>query len=183
VKATGTVQALASFDGAKGKLPGTGVTFDASGNLFGTTDPGGANNLGVVWELAKGSNTITPYASFTGPTGTNPTGAARPFGQVVFDSNGNMFGTTVGGGSFNQYGTVWEIKARTQTITTLATFQNGSTGSSPLAGVAIDSMGDLFGTAVSSSAEGTSTSWTHWAEPTATARFGSFPRGATHSSC
>ena len=61
----GGLTAVGSFDGTNGSLPFAGVTFDANGNLFGTAG-GGASGLGTVWELAKGSSTITPLASFNG---------------------------------------------------------------------------------------------------------------------
>jgi uncharacterized repeat protein (TIGR03803 family) len=93
--------ALASFNGANGAHPSGGGALDANGNLFGTASEGGANGDGTVWELAKGSGTITPLASFNGPNGANPLG-------VALDANGNLFGTAEGGGSSN-LGTVWVL--------------------------------------------------------------------------
>ena len=57
-----------------------------------------------MWELAKGSGTITPLDSFNGTNGANP------IGDVTFDANGNLFGTAFGGGASN-VGTVWELAA------------------------------------------------------------------------
>jgi hypothetical protein len=55
-----------------------------------------------VWELAKGSSTITPLASFSGTNG------AGPLAGVTFDANGNLFGTTELGGTSDN-GAVWEL--------------------------------------------------------------------------
>jgi uncharacterized repeat protein (TIGR03803 family) len=101
--------ALAPFNGTNGVQPVGGVTFDANGNLFGTATVGGASNNGTVWELAKGSSTITPLASFNGTNG------ASPQAGVTFDANGNLFSTAEFGGAgfngtpFSGNGTVWEL--------------------------------------------------------------------------
>jgi uncharacterized repeat protein (TIGR03803 family) len=131
--------ALDSFNGTNGSHPFAGVTFDANGNLFGTASVGGASGNGTVWELAQGSSTITPLASF------NLTNGSSPFAGVTFDANGNLFGTTTGGGASN-FGTVWELAQGSSTITPLASF-NGTNGGRPLAGVTFDANGNLFGTA------------------------------------
>ena len=65
---------------------------DGSGNLYGTTDGGGANGDGKVFEVAKGSGTITTLASFNGTNG------AEPYSGVIMDSSGNLYGTTYSGG-------------------------------------------------------------------------------------
>ncbi len=66
---------------------------DSSGNLYGTTDEGGADNDGTVFELAKGSGTITTLASFNGSNGENPVAG------LIMDSSGNLYGTTAYGGA------------------------------------------------------------------------------------
>ena len=77
---------------------------DAQGNLFGTTNQGGVNDSGSVWELPVGSSSLTTVAAFNGSNGANPF-----YGGVTFDANGNLFGTTVNGGT-SGLGTVWEIQ-------------------------------------------------------------------------
>ena len=133
-----TITTLASFNGTNGEYPYGSVVVDSSGNLFGTTDMGGARNEGTVFEIAAGSTTITTLASFNGTNG------AYPHSGVVEDSSGNLFGTADEGGAAG-YGTVFEIAAGTGTITTLASF-NGTNGAYPNAGVVEDSSGNLFGT-------------------------------------
>jgi uncharacterized repeat protein (TIGR03803 family) len=150
-KGSGTITPLASFNGTNGNAPLAGVIFDANGNLFGTAGSGGTSNAGTVWELAKGSSTITPLASFNGTNGATPTGS------VTFDANGNLFGTARFAGASNA-GTVWELAQGSSTITPLASF-NGTNGANPQAGVTIDANGNLFGTAVSGGASGLGTVW------------------------
>jgi uncharacterized repeat protein (TIGR03803 family) len=151
VKGSSTITPLASFNGTNGFNPQAGVTFDANGNLFGTANRGGASGNGTVWELAKGSSTITPLASF------NFTNGAGPFGGVTFDANGNLFGTARVGGA-SGFGTVWELARGSSTITPLASF-NGINGIQPFAGVTFDAHGNLFGTAQFGGASNNGTVW------------------------
>jgi uncharacterized repeat protein (TIGR03803 family) len=154
VPGSGTITTLASFDGTNGNLPHAGATLDANGNLFGTASFGGANNMGTVWELAKGSSTITALASFNGPNGQ------QPLGGVTFDANGNLYGTTAFGGA-NSTGAVWELAKGSGAITALASFDStaGGNGGDPKAGVTIGTDGNLYGTADGGGAHGQGTVW------------------------
>ena len=131
------ISTLASF--SNGPQPFGGLVEDSNGNLFGTTSLGGPSGDGTVFEVVSGSETLITLASFTGDNGANPEG------NLVLDSNGNLFGTTSIGGSFGD-GTVFEVAFDSGTITTLASF-NGDNGSYPNAGLVLDSSGNLFGTA------------------------------------
>ena len=101
-----TESVLYSFAGGNdGAAPYAGVIFDAAGNLYGTTTLGGAHSLGTVYELApsqSGWSEAILYAfgrsdlSFT------------PYGGVIFDGQGNLFGTACGGP--NGAGTVYELE-------------------------------------------------------------------------
>ncbi len=135
-----TISPLAYFSGTNGANPANTPVLDAQGNLYGTTYQGGANGVGTVYEVAAGSNTITTLASFTAgaPYGTS--------GGVVVDAHGNLFGTTAIGGAYG-FGTVFEIVAGSHTITTIASFDNTTTGQSPYGALALDSHGNLYGLA------------------------------------
>jgi uncharacterized repeat protein (TIGR03803 family) len=137
---TPSLVTVASFNGSDGQSPSGDLVIDSNGNLYGTTIDGGTSDDGTVFELAKGSNTITTLASFDGTDG------ARPVGGVVLDSSGNLYGTTDGGGASNQ-GTVFKLAHGSGTIRTLASFK-GANGSTPDAGVILDSRGNLYGTTV-----------------------------------
>ena len=121
------------------------VIFDKAGNLYGTTVGGGANNLGVVFELSpngSGGWTETVLHSFAGGIdGTNP------YSGLVLDPFGNLYGTTFGGGAYG-VGTVYQVKrgpGGQWTETVIHTF-DVKTGDSPVGGLVFDRKGDLFGT-------------------------------------
>jgi uncharacterized repeat protein (TIGR03803 family) len=94
--------ALASFGPPGGETPEAALIMDASGNLYGTTADGGASGDGTIFELVKGSKTITVLASLDSTDGANPAGG------VIMDGNGNLYGTAEGGGTFG-YGTIFEL--------------------------------------------------------------------------
>jgi uncharacterized repeat protein (TIGR03803 family) len=135
---------LVFFNGANGARPYAGLIIDAAGNLFGTTQNGGPNDWGTVFEIPKtsaGYGTLTTLASF------NLTNGGNPIGGLISDAAGNLFGTAESGG-VNGWGTVFEI-AKTSTgyspPITLASF-NGANGALPAAGLISDAAGNLFGT-------------------------------------
>jgi uncharacterized repeat protein (TIGR03803 family) len=137
LRVTPSITTLASLaDATNGAAPYS-IIQDSSGNCFGTTESGGAFGYGTVFELPKGSSTITTLASFNLANGSDPRG-------VVEDSSGNLFGTTYAGGAYND-GAVFEVKKDSYTITTLCSF-NGGNGANPASGVVLDGAGDLFGT-------------------------------------
>src|SRR5262249_8651379 len=96
---------LVSFNGTDGAFPTAGLIADAHGDLFGTTNGRGADNInGTVFEIAKTAagyaSTPTTLVSFNGTDGL--------FGSLIADHNGDLFGTTIEGGA-NKDGTVFEI--------------------------------------------------------------------------
>jgi uncharacterized repeat protein (TIGR03803 family) len=130
-----TPTTLVSFNGGDGSLPTGSLLADAHGNLFGTTQLGGANNDGTVFEIAKTptgyASTPTTLVSFNGADG------ASPAGSLIADASGDLFGATVDGGLSGD-GTVFEIE-KTPTgyatiPTTLVSF-NFADGESPHGGV------------------------------------------------
>ena len=130
-----------------GALPHGVLILDAAGDLFGTTSSGGYNNNGTVFELTPngtGGYTKTILHAFAGTT----TDGSMPYGALVQDASGNLFGTTQFGGS-KADGTVFELKptgSGSYTETLLYNFQGGGDGSIPMAGLLLDASGDLFGT-------------------------------------
>jgi len=142
---------LYSFAGSgDAAFPSGGLVADRTGNLYGVTLLGGANNLGAVYQLSPpttegGSWTDTVIFSFSGPDGTLPSG------QLQFDPSGALYGTTDGGGSL-QEGTVFQLAPSSRpggswSQSVLYNFSGGTDGGNPVAGVVIDNMGRLFGTA------------------------------------
>jgi uncharacterized repeat protein (TIGR03803 family) len=146
-KGSATITLVATFDGstANGGMP-TSLVIDDNGNLFGTTQQGGADGIGTIFEIAAGSNQITTLVSFghefRGPTGFD-TMATPPMVTAV-DRFGNLYGTDNTNGP-DQVGTIFELRAGSHAIKTLVTFDN-TNGSFPL-GVVLDRAGNLLGTA------------------------------------
>lgn len=87
-----------------GSTPYAGLTWDSVGNLYGTTTAGGKSGDGMIYKLSpvNGSWTETILHNFNGNDG------ARPYAGVVFDSHGNLYGTTAGGNR-NNIGEVYEL--------------------------------------------------------------------------
>ncbi len=138
VKGSNAITTLASFNGTSGVSPTGSLVLDGQGNLYGTTYQGGAADDGTVFEIAKGSNTITTLASFNGANGTNPSGG------LVLDGQGNLYGTTFFGGAAGS-GTAFEVAKGSGTITAVASF-NGADGATPSGGLVLDGQGNLYGT-------------------------------------
>ncbi|HUO07808.1 MAG TPA: choice-of-anchor tandem repeat GloVer-containing protein [Phycisphaerae bacterium] len=133
-KGANSLTILASFNSA---TPSGPLLLDSAGNLFGLTSTGGTNNLGTLFELPAGAHAITTLASFSNTTGANP------FGRLVRDSAGNLYGMTTTGGDNND-GTIFELPAGTNTPTALASFSNITWSATP-DGLLLDSAGNLFG--------------------------------------
>lgn len=85
------------------------LTMDASGNLYGTTYAGGAYLYGSVFKLSPsdGGWEFTDLHDFCA-SGPPCSDGAYPYSTVVFDSEGNLYGTASKGGAHN-LGVVWEI--------------------------------------------------------------------------
>ncbi len=101
---SGNLTALYSFGliSNDGKYPEASVVLDSEGNLYGTTTKGGTYGDGTVFEINTVGNE-TVLHSF-GATKDGKT----PYGALVFDTHGNLYGTTYGGG-VKGHGTVFKL--------------------------------------------------------------------------
>ena len=137
-------------DGAYPKAP---LTFDSAGNLYGTTYQGGADNVGTVFELksSKGKWTESIIHSFTG----YPNDGSYPSAAVAFDSKGNLYGTTVSGGTSNE-GSVFQMKlSKGKWSEEAAIISLGSTnGNNPYSPLLVGKNGYFYGTTYSGGANG-----------------------------
>jgi len=116
-----------------------GLARDKAGNLYGTTSYGGVHNLGTVFVISpEGAETL--LYSF----GDHTNDGVYPFGGVVIDKTGNLYGTTNIGGVSNR-GTVFKVTP-SGAETVLYSFSGGSDGCNPDAGVVIGKKNILYGT-------------------------------------
>jgi uncharacterized repeat protein (TIGR03803 family) len=128
-----------------GAQPASGLTIDASGNLYGSTPFGGVHGIGAVYQLspnADGSWSESLLYSFN----VKPDGQ-QPDAEVTFDASGNLYGTTYYGGRDN-IGTVYELSPASGggwTEKVIFDF-DPLNGRSPQGPVSLDSAGNVYGT-------------------------------------
>ncbi len=162
-----TLTVLHDFTGGKdGGQPYSGLIFDASGNLYGTTSSDGLTDAvgGTVFQLAPGG-TETVLHTFTDITdrcckkngGLFKQDGGFPYGNLTFDTAGNLYGTTVFGCTSSGGGAVFKLAppaaGESEWTETLPHCFVGNSnlnphvdGSSPMGGVLIDAAGNLYGT-------------------------------------
>jgi uncharacterized repeat protein (TIGR03803 family) len=134
-------------EGSDGTTPEYGdLTFDQTGNLYGTTVAGGLRtcegDCGVVFKLTRSGSSWTESVVYSF-TGGNDGGT--PFSGVIFDSAGDLYGSAYYGGA-QSAGTVYELipSGSSWTEKTLTDFSGG--GGYPIGGLTFDAQGNLFGT-------------------------------------
>jgi len=141
---------MSILDGFKGTphagFPYGGLISDAAGDLYGTTYYGGANGLGSVFKLTQGSSgkwsESVLYSFKTGTDGNSPTST------LVFDGQGNLYGTTSAGGDANGDGTVFKLTpiSGKWKESVVYRFKNSPDGANPYYGLVFDKAGNLYGT-------------------------------------
>jgi uncharacterized repeat protein (TIGR03803 family) len=144
-----TEKVLYSFQGgADGFYPKGGLLPDG-GNLYGTTEYGGANGYGTVYELIRGTGenwTKQILYNFS----NNGMDGAYPAASLTADSSGNLYSTTSSGTTNSHGGTVFELTRSgggSWAELVLHEFvDNGSDGFAPLGAVVFDRSGNLYGT-------------------------------------
>ena len=136
-------------------LPSAGLVMDGNGALYGTTAGGGANSVGAVFQLSPpavqgGAWTESVLYSFTGANGI---GGSYPNSALVFDKNGNLFGTASSGGSRGG-GTVFRLTPPSTSggswgfsvVLSFAGNEDSSGGCNPGASLLLGPDGSFFGT-------------------------------------
>jgi uncharacterized repeat protein (TIGR03803 family) len=143
-----SLQVLFSFDEDDGSYPDTDLVMDGAGNLYGMTVQGGAFNGGTVFQLSPSSSgwIHTTLHDFTGGAD-----GGQPYGGVTLDALGNVYGTTVIGGSGgvcveDGCGVVFQLvkTGSTWTENVIHDF-SGSDGFGPGGPVTFDAAGNLYG--------------------------------------
>jgi uncharacterized repeat protein (TIGR03803 family) len=144
---------LHNFTGGNdGSVPASTLISDSAGKLYGVTYTGGGHGnfglgSGTVFQLSPdqtgGWAETVLYAFTGGADGLNP------YGTLLLDGKGSLYGTTLSGGAHN-LGTVYKLTPSASggawTETVLYSFAGGSDGERPYAGVIADARGNLYGT-------------------------------------
>jgi len=131
--------------GADGCYPYGGLLRDKAGNLYGTTEVCGASGVGTVFKLTKdGKESI--LHSFAGPPSD---GEFPSFTTLLMDAKGNLYGVTEQGGSgecSGGCGVVYKLN-KSGGLTLLYSFLGSDDGCDVFGTPAMDSVGNLYGTA------------------------------------
>ncbi len=152
---------LYDFSGSDGASPQGDLTFDQSGNIYGTTIAGGTGNCnytfgcGTVYELTPSGGGWTETVLYSPQ---NKGAAYGLYGGVVFDKSGNLYGVFNAGGPYG-YGGVYQLSPSGSgwTEKTLYGFTGSSDGDGPVGGLIMDSSGNLYGTTGSGGTGGNGT--------------------------
>ena len=133
--------------GADGATGSAGRMIFHRGALYGAATAGGTYGSGVVFKLTptgRGKWDFRTIYSFRG----QPDGSF-PYGALLFDNLGNIYGTTYYGGD-NGIGTVYQLSPRNAITewneSVLYSFQEGTDGNSPISNLVADTLGNLYGT-------------------------------------
>jgi len=151
-----TKTVLYSFKGAAkgdGASPDSLLIFDGEGNLYGTTPGGGATGNGTVFKLTRNlDGSWTESLLYTFCSATKCSDGAAPFGDLIFDQTGNLYGTTGYGGlpkCHGTCGTVFQLTPNSDgswTESVLYRFTGLQDGAHPISGLTFDTTGNLYGT-------------------------------------
>ena len=134
----GNESILETFNFTNGAYPLAGLMINGSGNLFGTTSEGGAAGRGTVFEIHSTQNRLVHTFA------ASPSDGGLPEAGVIRDSAGNLYGTTVSGGT-SFFGTVFKLDPAGN-LTILHNFTGGTDGRNPAGKLVMDSAGNLYGT-------------------------------------
>jgi uncharacterized repeat protein (TIGR03803 family) len=157
VETSGKETVLYTFRGEDGANPDTVLLFDSHGNLYGTTDNGGASNVcdggcGTVFKLSPKHGGWSETVLYSFCSLSDCADGLMPLrGPLVRDASGNVYGTTDFGGTFRNCngqgcGVVFKLNT-TGKESVLHNFTGGVDGATPIAGLTIDSAGNLYGAA------------------------------------
>jgi uncharacterized repeat protein (TIGR03803 family) len=159
ISPSGRETVLYSFGaGADAVLPAATLARGPGGTLYGTSEAGGEFKRGTVFKLAKVGNTVQETVVYSFQGGTD---GYNPESGLVWDSAGDLYGTTGNGGGgtacYLGCGTVFKIDATTGQETVLYAFQGSPDGANPPRGLVRDSAGNLYGTTTSGGASNNGT--------------------------
>jgi uncharacterized repeat protein (TIGR03803 family) len=134
-----------AFHGSDGAHPYGGITRNGAESEVGTTADGGAYGYGVVFQITPSGSGNAEQVLYSFKGGS--VDGANPFAGLLVDRKGNLFGTTLNGGTSGD-GIVFELSPvrRGYAERILWNFKAGSDGAFPYAGLIVDTSGALYGT-------------------------------------
>jgi uncharacterized repeat protein (TIGR03803 family) len=156
--AAGNFTVLFPMSGAVGIMAASTLTLDPQGNLYGPAFLGGSSQgcgidgCGTVFEVSPNNGTWSGRALYSFCSLPGCADGAYPWGGLVRDASGNIYGTTIDGGTYTNCttnpgcGTIFKLDP-SGNETVLHNFTGGSDGANPLGGLIIDASGNLYGTA------------------------------------
>ena len=126
--------------GADGSQPNAAsLLMDSAGNLYGTTFFGGANNVGVAFELRRVAGHWQESVLYN--FGSYPGDGVKPINALIMDAQGNLFGVTAFGGSAGT-GSVFELSPGSDGWAERVIYSDEASA----AALIMDAAGNLFGT-------------------------------------
>ncbi len=137
------------FGSSDGAYPSAALVLGKDGNYYGTTKSGGANGVGTVFRISTAGAESVIY-SFSGDQGiSGSTDAAEPYSPLLLGSDGNFYGTTAYGGTYDQ-GSVFRITTAGAESVIYSFSGNGGShdstdGALPYAGLIQASDGNFYG--------------------------------------
>jgi uncharacterized repeat protein (TIGR03803 family) len=133
-----------SPDGANPGATSAGLVLSTQGNIYGTTNRGGTHGSGTIFEINASGNESVLY-SFCSLA--DCADGAYPQGALVFDSEGNLYGTTSAGGP-SSGGTVFELNTKNELAVLYAFCSKPgcADGESPTGSLTLDAQNNLYGT-------------------------------------
>jgi len=142
ISKTGKETVLHSFsNGSDGAYPYAQLLRDSAGNLYGTTQGGGTDGVGTVFEIDSSGKEKVLYSFHADPADGN-----FPYAGLIEDASGNLYGTTAYGGMLGA-GIVFKIdKSGQETIVYNFCAQFCADGGTPYGNLVMDSSGNFYGT-------------------------------------
>jgi uncharacterized repeat protein (TIGR03803 family) len=136
-------QLLHTFTGGvnDGSNPAASLTFDGSGNLYGTTAGGGPWDFGTVFTMRADGGDFQVLHSFVGGADDGK----APYSPLTLDRMGNLYGTTVYGGGVSNGGTIFKLGTDGTGFHLLHSFEGGAADGRCPGPLLLDESGDLYG--------------------------------------
>jgi uncharacterized repeat protein (TIGR03803 family) len=157
---TTTILHSFSLGGADGIYPEGAVILDSAGNIYGTTAYGGGSSVCQFGFVLNGCGTVFELSPAVGGgwsekilhrfvSSDEGLDGEVPYGPLVMDAEGNLYGTTLDGGY--GWGVAYELTPadgawKEKILHRFSYFNSGTDGKAPSAGLALDASGNLFGT-------------------------------------